>query len=93
MTLADLRDGDRVFMEADIFICHFGGRSLECKALLERCPSRTAWFHFYAGPCRSAARRMVAEAIAKGLVTARTAVRRLGKPGDSQTITQYQERE
>jgi len=37
MILADLRDGDRVFIDANILIYHFGGRSLECKAFLERC--------------------------------------------------------
>ena len=41
MILADLRDGDRVFIDANIFLYHFGGRSLECKALLERCARRT----------------------------------------------------
>ena len=40
MSLADLRDGDRVFIDANIFIYHFGGRSLECKALLEHCARR-----------------------------------------------------
>ena len=41
MSLADLRDGGRVFIDANIFIYHFGGRSLECKALRERCARRT----------------------------------------------------
>src|SRR5919198_5844537 len=41
MSLADLRDGDRAFIDANIFIYHFGGRSLECKTLLERCARRT----------------------------------------------------
>lgn len=40
MTLVDLRDGVHVFIDANIFIYHFGGRSLECKALLERCARR-----------------------------------------------------
>lgn len=40
MTLAELRDGDRVFIDANVFICHFGGRSLECKSFLERCAGR-----------------------------------------------------
>jgi predicted nucleic acid-binding protein len=36
MTLAGLRDGDRVVIDANSFIDHFGGQSLGCKALLER---------------------------------------------------------
>ena len=28
MSLADLRDGGRVFIDANVFIYHFGGRSL-----------------------------------------------------------------
>jgi predicted nucleic acid-binding protein len=80
MILADLREGDRVFIDANIFIYHFGGRSPECKALLERC----AWRELLGYTSTSVLaevlhRRMVAEAIAKGLVTARTAVRKLGK--------------
>ena len=40
MTLADLRDGDSVFIDANIFIYHFGGQSAECRAFLERCARR-----------------------------------------------------
>ena len=40
MTLADLREGDSVFIDANIFIYHSGGRSVECKTLLERCARR-----------------------------------------------------
>jgi len=40
MILANLRDGDRVFIDANIFIYHFGGRSVQCKAFLERCARR-----------------------------------------------------
>jgi hypothetical protein len=29
-----------VFIDANIFISHFGAQSLECKALLERCARR-----------------------------------------------------
>ena len=93
MTLADLRDGDRVFIDANIFIYHFGGRSLECKALLERC-ARRALLGYTSTPVLAEVlhRRMVAEAIAQGLVTARTAVRRLGEtPEMVKQLTQYPE--
>lgn len=70
MSLTDLRDGDRVFIDANIFIYHFGGRSLECKALLERC-ARHALLGYTSTPILAEVlrRRMVAEAIAVGFVT------------------------
>lgn len=40
MTLAELQDGDSVFLDANIFIYHFGGQSHQCKGLLERCARR-----------------------------------------------------
>jgi predicted nucleic acid-binding protein len=93
MSLGDLRDGDRVFIDANIFIYHFGGRSLECKALLERC-ARRALLGYTSTPVLAEVlhRRMVAEAIAQGLVTARTAVRKLGEtPEVVKQLTQYQD--
>ena len=93
MNLADLRDGDRVFIDANIFIYHFGGRSVECKVLLERCAHR-ALLGYTSTPVLAEVlhRRMVAEAIATGLVTARTAVRRLAEtPELVKQLTQYQD--
>ena len=92
MSLADLRDGDRVFIDANIFIYHFGGRSLECKALLERC-ARRELLGYTSTPILAEVlhRRMVAEAIANGLVTARTAVMKLGEtPEMVKQLTQYE---
>ena len=40
MILAELHDGDSVFVDANIFIYHFGGHSSQCKAFLERCACR-----------------------------------------------------
>jgi uncharacterized protein len=93
MTLADLRDGDRVFIDANIFIYHFGGQSLECKAVLERCARRDLLGYISTSVLAEVLhRRMVAEAIAQGLVTARTAVRKLGEtPEIVKQLTQYQE--
>ncbi len=78
MRLADLQDGDRVFIDANIFIYHCGGRSQECKVLLERCARRDL-LAYTSTPILAEVlhRLMVAEAIAKGLVTAKTAVRKL----------------
>lgn len=92
MTLADLRDGERVFIDANIFIYHFGGRSLECKVFLERC-ARRELLGYTSTPILAEVlhRLMVAEAIAKGLVTTKTAVRKLGEnPEMVKQLTQYQ---
>ena len=93
MTLADLRDGDRVFVDANIFIYHFGGRSVECKAFLERCGRRNLLAYTSTAVLAEVLHRcMVAEAIAKGLVTARTAVRKLGEtPETVKQLTEYQD--
>ncbi len=78
MTLAELRDGDTVFIDANLFIYHFGGRSAECKAFLERCARREVQGYTSTLVLAEVLHRlMVAEAIAKGLVTAKTAVRKL----------------
>lgn len=93
MKLAEARDGDRVFIDANIFIYHFGGRSLECKTFLERC-ARRVLLGYTATPVVAEVlhRRMIAEAIAKGFVTARTAVRKLSSAPDLvKQLTQYQE--
>lgn len=92
MTLAELQDGDRVFIDANIFIYHFGGRSHACKTFLERC-ARRELLGYTSTPVLAEVlhRRMVAEAIAKGLVTARTAVKKLGEaPEFVKQLTQYQ---
>lgn len=84
--------GEHVFIDANIFIYHFGGRSLECKAFLERCARRDL-LGYTSTPVLTEVlhRRMVAEAIAQGLVTARTAVRKLGEtPEMVRQLTQYQ---
>ena len=93
MSLADIRDGNCVFIDANIFIYHFGGRSLDCKALLERC-ARRELLGYTSTPILAEVlhRRMVAEAIAKGLVTARTAGRKLAEtPEVVKQLTQYQD--
>jgi predicted nucleic acid-binding protein len=93
MILADLRDGDRVFIDANIFIYHFGGQSLECKAFLERCARRELVGYTSTAILAEVLHRlMIAEAVAKGLVTARTAVRKLAETPDLvRQLTQYQE--
>jgi predicted nucleic acid-binding protein len=66
MSLANLQDGDRVFIDANIFIYHFGGRSLECKALLERYVRRALLDYTFTPVLAEVLHRcMVAEVIAQ----------------------------
>jgi predicted nucleic acid-binding protein len=91
MTLADLQDGDSVFLDANTFIYHFGGQSRECKSLLERCARRTLLGYTSTSVLAEVLHRlMVAEAIGRGLVTAKTAVKRLKeKPELVKQLTRY----
>ena len=93
MTLAELLDGHSVFIDANIFIYHFGGHSPQCKAFLECC-ARRELLGYTSTPVLAEVlhRLMVAEAIMKGLVTAKTAVRKLGETPDLvKQLTQYQD--
>jgi predicted nucleic acid-binding protein len=93
MTLAELLDSDSVFVDANVFIYHFGGRLLECKTFLERC-ARRELLGYTSTPILAEVlhRLMIAEAIAKGLITAKTAVRKLGEtPELVKQLTQYQD--
>jgi predicted nucleic acid-binding protein len=93
MILADLKAGDSVFIDANIFIYHIGGQSSQCKDLLERC-ARRELVGYTATPILAEVlhRLMVAEAIQKGLVTAKTAVRKLReKPALVKQLTRYNE--
>jgi predicted nucleic acid-binding protein len=40
MKLEDVPGGTPIFVDANIFIYHFSGISLECRAFLQRCESR-----------------------------------------------------
>ena len=93
MTLADLREGDSVFIDANVFIYHSGGRSVECKTLLERC-ARRELLGYTSTPVLAEVlhRLMVAEAVQKRLVTVKTAVKKLrGNPDLVRQLSQYHE--
>ena len=93
MTLAELRDGDSVFIDANIFIYHFGGRSAACKLLLERCARRELQGYTSTPTLAEVLHRlMVAEAVQKKLVTPRTAIRKLkDQPELVKQLTEYHE--
>lgn len=93
MTLAELQDGDRVFIDANIFIYHVGGQSVECKVLLERCARRELLGYTATSVLAEMLHRlMVAEAIQRGVVTAKAAVKKLKeKPELVKQLTKYNE--
>lgn len=93
MILADLQAGDSVFIDANIFIYHFGGRSTQCKTFLERC-ARRELLGYTSTPILAEVlhRLMVAEALQKGLVRPKTAVNQLKeKPELVKQLTTYNE--
>jgi len=93
MTLADIRDGESVLIDANIFIYHFGGRSAQCRAFLERC-ARRELLGYTSTPTLAEVlhRLMVAEAIQMGLVDPKTAVQKLKeKPDLVKRLTRYNE--
>jgi hypothetical protein len=69
MTLEDLPDGARVFVDANILIYHFSGISVECRAFLQRCESKQV--DAFTGVhilLEVTHRLMVLEALHKGLI-------------------------
>jgi predicted nucleic acid-binding protein len=83
MTLAEELDDHSVFIDANIFIYHFGGHSSQCKAFLERCAQREL-LGYTSTPVLAEVLHhlMVVEAIVKGLITAETVVRKLWETPD-----------
>ena len=91
MHINDIPDSRKVFIDANIFIYHFAGISEQCTHLFERIRDGkltglvntiilTEVLH----------RRMIVEAIEKGLVTPKNAVRRLKERSDFvKSLTQY----
>jgi predicted nucleic acid-binding protein len=68
--LEDLPDGASILVDANIFIYHFSGTSLECQAFLQRCESRQ--LEAFTGVpmvLEVTHRLMMLEALQKGLIT------------------------
>ncbi|MBI4674971.1 MAG: PIN domain-containing protein [Chloroflexi bacterium] len=89
--MTDLQSGERVFIDANIFVYHFGGKSLECRAFLERCARREIEGYTSAFILAEVLHRlMVAEAIQQSLVTGKNAVKNLAeKPELVKQLHQY----
>jgi uncharacterized protein len=92
-TLDQIPDGQRVFIDASIFIYHFTGASPDCQNLLEDCErGRIAGFTSVAALAEVAHRLMTIEAVAKGLVSPGNVVRKLReKPEIVRELHTYQD--
>ena len=91
MHINDIPDSGKVFIDANIFIYHFAGISKQSTRLFERIRDGEL-----TGSVNTIIlaevlhRRMIAEAIEKGLVTSKNAVRRLKeRPDFVKSLTQY----
>ena len=93
MNLPELRSGERVFIDANIFIYHFGGRSQQCRAMLERCARGNVLGYTATSVLAEILHRlMLAEAVQTRLVTAKNAVKRLAeRPELVRRLTTYNE--
>ncbi len=83
MNLDDLQPGDRVFLDANIFVYHFLGLSPDCRQLLSRCHQGelsgvTATFIV----AEVMHRLMTAEAVARQLITSSQVVKKLRERPD-----------
>ena len=80
MTLEQIPSGNRVFIDAPVFIYHFTGASLECKTFLERCAAADLVALTSSVVMAEVLHRLLMiEAVAEGLVTPGNAVRKLRK--------------
>ncbi len=92
-TLDQIPDGQRVFIDASIFIYHFTGASPDCQTFLEHCErGRVAGFTSVTALAEVTHRLMTIEAVAKGLVSPGNVVRRLReKPAIVRELHTYQD--
>lgn len=80
MTFSELLNGDRVFIDANIFIYHFSGFSLECKALFDRIFRKELVAYTSTSVLAEVLHRlMIAEAIDKGYISPNQPAKKLKK--------------
>src|SRR5215203_4763455 len=93
MTFDQLQDGETIFIDANIFVCHFLGLSQQCKQLPQRCRDgsllgKTASFIL----AETTHRLMIAEAVEQNLVTAKNALKKLReRPALIQQLSKHAE--
>jgi predicted nucleic acid-binding protein len=93
LTLNELRDGERVFIDSTIFIYHFTGVSSQCRALLERCENnRLKGVSSTVVMAEVAHRLMMIEAVERKLVSGGNVAKKLrGKPEVVRELQVYQQ--
>lgn len=91
MALTEIADGDAVFVDANVFIYHFTGRSDDCSILLERVESgRVRGFTGQVSVLEVAHRLIVLEAAERGLTPAANPAARLaGRPELVRELSKY----
>lgn len=83
MSFDDLQAGDHVFLDANVFIYHFLGQSADCRQLLSRCHQGTlkgVTASFVVAEVMH--RLMIAEAVARQLVTSSQVIKKLREHPD-----------
>jgi len=91
MALTEIGDGDAVFVDANVFVYHFTGRSDDCSVLLERVESgRVRGVTGQVSVLEVAHRLMMLEAAERGLVLAANPAARLaGRPELVRELSKY----
>ncbi|MDA8083450.1 MAG: PIN domain-containing protein [Nitrospiraceae bacterium] len=80
MTLDQIRTGDHVFIDANIFIYNFGGQSTECRDFLIRCAKNdVAGYTLTSVLAEVLHRLMIAEAVMKGFIPEKNPLKLLGE--------------
>jgi len=91
MKLSELKKGEDVFIDANIFLYHFTGVSQECKEFLKRCETRD--LSGITGPTILAEvchHMMIVEAIKRGLISpSKPTVQLQKKPEIVQNLSEY----
>ncbi len=78
MTFNNLKKGDIIFIDANIFIYNFGAQSVECKELLLRCAKGDLRGYTLTSVLSEVLHRlMIAEAIEKGYITDKSPLKKL----------------
>ena len=91
MKFEDIRENEDIFLDANIFIYHFGKLSLDCKSLLLRCSRREInGYTSYPVIAETLHRLMIAEAVRKGCISSKNPVKRLkANPDFVMNLTGY----
>jgi predicted nucleic acid-binding protein len=92
-TLDELGRGERIFVDANVFIYHFTGLSADCRAFLERCETRDVEGVTSVVVLAEVAHRlMMIEALERGLVTPGQVSRKLReRPEVIEQLSRYEE--